>query len=231
MGIEAEKIQAILFDIDGTLSDSDDLLIKRIERWIKPIAFFLSPEKKHAFARWLVMMAESPGNYFYNLADRFDLDSFFIKMLNEGSLKKKHRIKEYWMVSGSKDLLEQLSDRYHLGVVSARDEPSTMAFLNQFMIKDLFGAIVTSQTCRYTKPFPDPMFHAAKTLGVDPKNCLMVGDTTVDMKSAKLAGMQAVGVLCGFGHEKELRRAGADMILPTTSDLPQLLNTEQNYFR
>ena len=222
MGIEAGKIRAILFDIDGTLSDSDDLLIKKIERLIKPLSIFISSEKRHTLSRFLVMTAESPGNFIYNLADRFDLDSFFISMLNAGTLKKKHRIKTYWMVPGSKDLIEQLSGRYPMGIVSARDKTSTMAFLNQFKITKYFGAIVTSQTCRYTKPFPDPMFHAAKEVGIDPQNCLMVGDTTVDMKAAKLAGMQAVGVLCGFGHEKELRRAGADLILPSTADLLQV---------
>jgi phosphoglycolate phosphatase-like HAD superfamily hydrolase len=43
------------------------------------------------------------------------------------------------------------------------------------------------------------------------------------MKAARLAGMQAVGVLCGFGREKELRRAGADVILPATTDLLQII--------
>ena len=73
-----------------------------------------------------------------------------------------------------------------------------------------------------SKPFPDPLLFAAEKAGIDPQSCLMVGDTTVDMKAAKLAGMQAAGVLCGFGREKELMRAGADVILPSTSDLLQI---------
>lgn len=47
----------------------------------------------------------------------------------------------------------------------------------------------------------------------------MIGDTTVDIRAAKLAGMQSVGVLCGFGREKELKRAGADVVLPSTLDI------------
>jgi HAD superfamily hydrolase (TIGR01549 family) len=223
MGIQIEQIQAILFDIDGTLSDSDDLLVQKVERLIKHFTFYFSPEKRHAFARWLVMAAESPGNFIYNLADRFDLDSLFIRTLNRLSMKKKHRIKQYWMIPGSKELLVQLSGSYPLGVVSARDETSTMAFINHFELEKHFSVIATSQTCRYTKPFPDPLIFTAKKLGIKPRNCLMVGDTTVDMKAAKLAGMQAIGVLCGFGREKELIRAGADMILPATTDLLQAI--------
>ena len=223
MGIQIEKIQAVLFDIDGTLSDSDDLMVQKVERLLKPFTYFISTEKRHAAARWLVMTAESPGNFIYNLADRFDLDSLFIRTLNKLSMKKKHRIKQQWIIPGTKALLAQLSGTYLLGVVSARDRASTMAFINHFEIENYFLVIVTSQTCRHTKPFPDPLIFAADKLGIEPHNCLMVGDTTVDMRAAKLAGMQAVGVLCGFGRENELMRAGADVILPTPTDLHQEL--------
>ena len=50
-----------------------------------------------------------------------------------------------------------------------------------------------------------------------PAACLMVGDTTVDIRMGRAAGAQTVGVLCGFGDERELSRAGADDILPETS--------------
>ncbi len=63
----------------------------------------------------------------------------------------------------------------------------------------------------------------AKELGVSPGACLMVGDTSVDIRAGKAAGAQTVGVLCGFGEEDELRKHGADMILPNTADLVQAL--------
>ena len=54
---------------------------------------------------------------------------------------------------------------------------------------------------------------AAQQMQVKPEECLMVGDTTVDIRAGKSAGAQTVGVLCGFGTERELRRAGADLNL------------------
>jgi phosphoglycolate phosphatase len=50
----------------------------------------------------------------------------------------------------------------------------------------------------------------------------MVGDTTADIIAGKSAGLQTVGVLCGFGERTELARAGADLILPSTADLADL---------
>ena len=67
------------------------------------------------------------------------------------------------------------------------------------------------------------MVWAARQMGLEPQECLMIGDTTVDIRAGKAAGAQTVGVLCGFGDEKELRRAGADLILPSTADLAQVL--------
>ena len=222
MSIQTERVKAILFDIDGTLSDSDDLIVQKVEGLIHPFYFYSTIEKRHSVARWLVMAMESPGNFLYNLADRFDLDSLFVRLIDKYTKKKKHQIKKYWIIPGVQDLLADFVEKFSMGVVSARDEDSTMAFITQFNLEKHFNVVVTSQTCRHTKPFPDPLLFAAEKLGVEPQFCLMVGDTTVDMKAAKLAGMQAVGVLCGFGREKELKRAGADVILPATTDLRQI---------
>jgi len=222
MSLQTERVKAILFDIDGVLSDSDDLMVQKVERLIQPLGFFSTTEKQHSAARWLVMAMESPGNFLYNLADRFDLDSLFVKLIDKYSKKKKHQIKKYWIIPGVQDLLADFVEKFSMGVVSARDENSAVAFIRQFNLEKYFKVVITSQTCRHTKPFPDPLLFAAEKLGVEPQFCLMVGDTTVDMKAAKLAGMQAVGVLCGFGREKELKRAGADVILPATTDLRQI---------
>jgi phosphoglycolate phosphatase-like HAD superfamily hydrolase len=91
-------------------------------------------------------------------------------------------------------------------------------------LSPLFKAIATGKTTRFTKPFPDPILWAARLLGVSPKTCLMVGDTTPDIRAGRAAGAQTLGVLCGFGDELELRAAGADDILASTANLPALFN-------
>jgi len=54
----------------------------------------------------------------------------------------------------------------------------------------------------------------------------MIGDTTVDIRAGKSAGAQAVGVLCGFGEEPELKKMGADIILEDTTKLTKILFPE-----
>jgi phosphoglycolate phosphatase-like HAD superfamily hydrolase len=84
--------------------------------------------------------------------------------------------------------------------------------------------IVTGLSAPHTKPYPDPILLAAQKMAVHPAQCLMIGDTTVDIHAGKAAGAQALGVLCGFGEEPELKQLGADHILKNTSDLTELLN-------
>src|SRR5215211_9429954 len=106
-----------------------------------------------------------------------------------------------------------------MAVVSARDKKSTMRFLTQFDLCKYFEVIVTGLSALHTKPYPDPILLAAEKMGVQPQECLMIGDTTVDMRAGKAAGAQTVGVLCGFGEEEELLRMGADHILNNTAEL------------
>lgn len=221
--LQWDKIKAILFDIDGTLSDSDDQMVGRVEGCLKPLGLFLPKEKQHQFARWLVMAAESPGNFLYNQADRLNIDGLLVKLLSRKSRSKKHKIKEYWIIPGIEKMLQEMENRFPMGIVSARDEASSMAFIHQFKLEKYFKVVVTSQTCQYTKPFPDPLLFAAKKLEISPQACLMVGDTTVDIRAAKLAGMQALGVLCGFGTKRELLRAGADLLIDSPAQIPALL--------
>jgi phosphoglycolate phosphatase len=63
----------------------------------------------------------------------------------------------------------------------------------------------------------------AEQLGIDPSACLVVGDTTLDIRAGKAAGAQTVAVLSGFGKGAELRAAGADLVLPSAAELPSAL--------
>ena len=226
--IDPERIKAVLFDVDGTLSDTDDHLVSRITRRLKLVAWLFKDRDPQKFARRLVMAAETPGNFFYQIADRLGIDKFFAKyykVLSAGRLAKKPSKEKFWIISGVREMLEALSQAYPMGVVSARDERSTREFLDHFELTSFFDVVVTSQTCRFTKPYPDPVIYAAKALGKAPDDCVMVGDTIVDVISGKSAGAQTIAVLCGFGTEKELARVGADLILPMTPDIQSYLSS------
>jgi N-acetyl-D-muramate 6-phosphate phosphatase len=220
MPLDVSRIQALCFDVDGTLSDSDDVYARQFATWIKRISLIPGPEK---VARRLVMWLESPGNGLMSLGDAVGLDAYAIPLINWMYRHVRKKRTEYMVVPGVAEMLPRLKQHYPMAVISARDETNTMAFLEECDLVQNFNVILTALSARHTKPYPDPIRLAAKMMGVPPEACLMIGDTTVDIRAGRSAGAQTVGLLCGFGEEPELRRVGADLILPATSDLVKVL--------
>lgn len=220
MSLDIQRIQAVCFDLDGTLSDTDDYYVNKFSSWAHHIPIVRNPERA---ARRLVMWAESPGNALLGMADTFGLDDEMIAMINWMYRHRTKKLHQYLIVPGVEEMLRRLKDHYPLAVVSARDENYTMAFLEQFDLVNYFEAVITALSAEHTKPYPDPIRLAAEKLGVQPQACLMTGDTTVDIRAGRSAGAQTVGVLCGFGEETELSQQGADLIINSTADLDDVL--------
>jgi phosphoglycolate phosphatase-like HAD superfamily hydrolase len=223
MALEISKIRALCFDVDGTLSDTDDLYAQKVSRLL-PRFLFRDPERA---ARRFVMWMEAPGNALLGLPDRFGLDDELAAVINWLSRHRGKTWKRFLLVPGVDEMLARLHGRFPLAVVSARDEGGTRAFLDHFNLTRYFDVIVTALTVEHTKPYPDPIRFAAQKMSVAPESCLMIGDTTVDMRAGKSAGAQTVGVLCGFGEEEELKRTGADLILKSTAELMGVLLNEK----
>jgi len=218
--LDIPRIKALCFDVDGTLSDTDDLYTQKISGILPRLLF---PDPEHT-ARRLIMWIESPGNALLGFADTIGIDDEMVAFIDWLYRHRTNPLKKFMLVPGVDKMLMSLKGYYPMAVVSARDEKSTMRFLNQFDLVKYFDIIVTGLSAPHTKPYPDPVVFAAQKMGVRPEECLMIGDTTVDMRAGKAAGAQTVGVLCGFGEEGELRKLGADYILKSTSDLPDILN-------
>jgi phosphoglycolate phosphatase-like HAD superfamily hydrolase len=222
MPLDLDRIKALCFDVDGTLNDTDDQFAEKVKAFLNPMKVlpFVNRDK---VARRFVMWAEAPTNALLGYADRIGLDdkaAFLVEWMNR---HRPRRPKNFKLIDGVAEMLNELGGHYPMAVVTSRDEDSTREFLEQFDLSHHFTCIVTAQTCRHTKPYPDPLLWAAERMGVPPESCLMIGDTTVDIRAGHSAGAQTIGVLCGFGEEEELRRMGADEILKSTAELGRVL--------
>jgi len=219
MSLDLPRIKALCFDVDGTLSDTDNLYTQKIILFF-PRFLFKDPARA---ARRFIMWIEAPGNALLGLADTLGIDDEMVAIIHWLSLRRRYSPKKILLVPGVDEMLRHLRGRYPMAVVSARDEDGTMAFLEQFDLVKYFDVIVSGLSAKHTKPYPDPILLAARKMGVAPENCLMIGDTTVDIRAGKSAGAQTVGVLCGFGEEPELLKMGADLILEDTTKLIEIL--------
>jgi HAD superfamily hydrolase (TIGR01509 family) len=217
---DKDAVEAVLFDLDGTLMDTDDQAVERLARRLQRLRL-RNPSNA---ARCLVMAAETPGNACITLLDILGLDAPLKALADRLFEWRGLRTREnFRIMSGVRDMLPALGEHYKLAVVTTRDKGDTETFLDQYGLCDLFQALVTSESTWRLKPHPAPVQHAARALGVPVDCCVMIGDTTADVKSARRAGAWSVAVLCGFGERKELERAGAHLVLEHTAQLASLL--------
>jgi phosphoglycolate phosphatase len=240
MALDLPRIRALCFDVDGTIADTDDHLVARLAGLLDAIPG-VSGRRGERVARQLVMGLETPVHAAYALLDQLGLDAPVqqlrarLKAMKQRQADPAHtRNPEaldevpHDMVAGVREMLQKLAAHYPMVTISTGGADRVDRFLQHHGVRELFTAVIGNQTTRRMKPHPEPLFYAAQKMAVDPAACLMIGDTTIDVRTGVAAGAQTVAVLCGFGTESELRAAGAGLILRTTSDLLAVLRPQED---
>ncbi|MBN2255548.1 MAG: HAD family hydrolase [Deltaproteobacteria bacterium] len=93
-------------------------------------------------------------------------------------------------------------------------------------IDEYCDVVVTRESTPQVKPHPEQLSLALRALTADPLSAAMVGDHPMDISVGKEVGACAIGVLTGYGHEKMLRDAGADIILNYATQIREILESD-----
>lgn len=215
-----DRTRAIFFDLDGTLIDTDDALLEALARRLERWSWAFGSGGPRPLLRRAVLAVEGPINAVISALDAVGLDDNLFSIGDRLHRAKGDREKSSFVaVDGALEMIRSLHPAYRLGVVTTRSRADALAFLRQFELESILEVLASRQDTRRLKPHPEPVRRAANSVGLSPDQCVLVGDTPVDVVSAKVAGAYAVGVLCGFGERDELLKAGADLILENTAEL------------
>lgn len=217
-----DQIDAIFFDLDGTLMDTDDQAVASLASYLAPLSAFF-PINPTSLARRLVMWAETPGNALMAFFDAIGLDDNVFAIGDTlRHWRGLHPRSGLPLIPDTDTTLRELSRRFRLAVVTTRGRRDAEAFLAQHNLAHLFELVVTRESTYRLKPHPEPIRFAAEKLGISPNHCVMVGDTVADIRSARAAGAWAVATLSGFGERDELERAGAHLVLESVAQLGEM---------
>jgi len=220
--LRGQPVAAILFDLDGTLAETDDQIITDLAERLGPLQQFFSDGDARPYIRRWVMALEPLAAWWLARLDSVDMDDDAFRMVKRiRRLLGYTKTNELAIVAGVQGVLHALRVRYRLGLVTTRDANSTMRFLQRYQLADVFDVIVTRDDVRRLKPHPEPIFKAAATLEVSTEQCVVVGDTLADIQAARAASAVAVGVLTGFGGKEDLNEA--DLVLHSVGDLVKWL--------
>ncbi len=226
--VKDREARAILFDLDGTLLDTDDVLVEQLARRVCPLPFLCRLYDGKKLARRLVMTGEKPLSLLTSLLGAVGLDDKAYALAEWARVAGGRREPErYVTVQGVIQFIKEASRDYELGITTTRSREDTEAFLKKFELEGYFKAVVTRQDVKKLKPHPDSIRRAAAEIGCTPEQCIVVGDTTMDLRAGKKAGALTVGVLCGFGERADLERIKPDLIVESTAQLADHLNQEK----
>lgn len=214
------KTKALIFDLDGTLIDSlEDIAICAnmvLQQFGLP-THAIKDYKRFVGAGAQVLMENcTPKNSSEELVQK-TIKEF--KVIYDQNMKN-----NTFPYEGIDELLEQLTkDNYKIGVLSNKPHKFTLQYIEK-LFKNYNMIEVHGQKDNIPrKPNPIAAINIAKSFDIACEDIYFIGDTDIDMQTAKNAGMIAVGVKWGFRTVKELEDNGANFIVNKPLDILKLL--------
>lgn len=180
-------IKAILFDLDGTLIDSTELILTSFNYVMKEYLNKIVPEEeiRNLFGR--------PLHYQMTLFGGEDKAEFLVEKYREHNLKSHEQYLK--SIPGTKETLTGLKKKgYILGIVTSKKEDAARLGMQICGIEEYFDVFVFSDDVKIHKPEPEPVLFALRKLGLEPKEAVYVGDSTYDIICGQRAGVETVGV-------------------------------------
>lgn len=181
------SISAVIFDIDGVLIDSFEANLKFFQNLM--IKFGYTPPTREEFPKYFALtMMES-----IKAMTQSTSNNEIMKIWKAGSDRESFYPMELISApTGVNVVLEALSKKYLLGIVTGRIKSSIFTVPQLAVLEKYFKTIVSYEDTSYHKPHPEPLLLATKRLQVHPNETIYIGDNEIDLKSARAAGMKVI---------------------------------------
>lgn len=214
------RIKAVILDFDGTMGDTQDLIVRTMQQTIQQLglpsrtdeqcAAMIGLPLKHTFTT-LIEMSEEMGERCVEL---------YRRLFNENNVPGAVPV-----FPNVLDTVRTLHERgLILTIASARRRDTLVEFLESMNLTQYIPYVISASDIENAKPAPDMVLKTLEDYHLSADEAIVVGDTKYDIEMAHRAGVKAVGVTYGNGTVEELRAYGAEYII---DDFAQLLDIVQ----
>ena len=214
-------MKTVLFDLDGTLSNSKEGITKCVqfaldsfgihEKNLDSLEVFIGPPLIDSFMKYYGFSEQKAKEATTKYRERYSVTGIY----------------ESSMYKGVKECLKVLKEQgYFISLASSKPEHYCRIILDYFGISELFDDVVGATTdgkIHNKEQVLEEFFSRWKD--VKKENCCLIGDTVFDVDGANYVGIPCVGVSYGFGKSEDLINAGARFVVDDILELPNILNS------
>lgn len=216
------KYRCLLFDLDGTLVDSSADLVKSVNLTLNELGL-------HELSRTQVMSFVGEGIHLLlerTLAAALGRLPSPAEAQHGLATYRRHYASHLLDQTEPYPQVESILRHFHSlpkAVVTNKPHGFTVELLDGLKLTHWFTAIIGGDSLPERKPSPTPLLEAARLCNTAPDECLMIGDTKVDIEAGRAARMTTCGFVGGFRGRNELVEAGADLLIETFDELRTLV--------
>ena len=210
------RYPTVLFDLDGTLVDSGEIILSSFRHATKTVLAREIPDE--------VLAAAVGGSNIHDQMRAFDEERAdeLVRVYREHNEPLHDDLVAF---EGIERVLERLkAEGRQLGIVTAKRRKTVDLAFAILPLERFFDTVVTSEQTEHHKPHPEPVLTALERLGAEPGEAAFIGDSPFDMGAGKAAGVFTVAVSWGKIHPVErLRETGADAVVHAPEELLDVL--------
>ena len=207
-------IEAVVFDLDGVLLDTEELWDEARRQIAEERGGRWRPDAQRAM---MGMSSPEWSRYMHDVIGVPDPPDRISEEVVE-RLAELYR-RELPLVDGAIEAVRRIGARWPLGIASSSNRPLIDLFLELTGTRDLFRATVSSEEVAHGKPAPDVYLEVARRLGVDPTHAAAVEDSNNGILAAQAAGMRVIAIPNRHFPPDEQALAQADVVLDSLAEL------------
>jgi 2-phosphoglycolate phosphatase len=218
-------VDAVIFDLDGTIIDSIPIYFNLIDIVFQRLGLPLIPQKtiieavKDGDFNWDIVLPEARKDQKDELISgaRTIIYEIYPDLFG----------KDLKLIPGAARALAEISENgKKIGIVTSTPMEGIaykLRPLKRHGIEELFEVIITADDVQQKKPAAEPLIECVNLLGASLNKSVYVGDTRVDIRAGKAAGMKTIGVLTGFDDCETLKNESPDAIIDSVDQLPEAI--------
>jgi pyrophosphatase PpaX len=213
----ASRVRAVLYDFDGTLADTTELVMSSWRHTMREHFGEVPPDEE-----WLAGFGTPLDIQLMRFASSVaERDALMATYRDDQNAHLDAVVRPF---PGALEAVVELARRgYALAIVTSRFREGTLRAMRTCGLIDHFPTIITPEDVTHAKPHPEPVERALAELGVEPEAALFVGDSPHDIAAGRAAGTRTAGALWGPFPRAQLEAEAPDFLLTAQDEVLRLV--------